>query len=245
MWNMDQKKAVEILGEVYDACTKILPKPIHDAYLHGDYATGRINVESSVDILIVIDMTWEELRPYEREVIHFGSELDMKYDVYVSIYLTPLSSFERNAGYAIYGDVRNDGIRYGASDDEIAAVVERARVKKENAMKQEEALEILGEVYTAYSKILPRTICDAFLYGSYARGDYHEESDVDIFITVDMSQEELKPYKDAMSTVDSDLGLKHDIMVSVMVTPLTRFEEYAEVLPLYRNIIAEGIRYVG
>ena len=242
---MDQKRALEILGEVYAACTEILPKPIHAAYLYGDYATGRIDEESGVDILIVVDMTWEELRPYEREVVKFGSELDMKYDVFVSIYMTPLSSFERNGGYAIYGDVRNDGIRYDASDDEIAAVVERARVKKENAMKPEEALEILGEVYAAYSKILPRPICDAFLYGSYARGDYHEESDVDIFITVDMSREEMKPYEDAMSTVRSDLGLKHDILVSVIVEPLDQFQRYSTALPYYRNILSEGIRYAA
>jgi site-specific DNA recombinase len=35
---------------------------------------------------------------------------------------------------------------------------------------------------------------DGYLYGSYARGDYHSESDIDILLTVDMSPEEICRY---------------------------------------------------
>ena len=112
-------------------------------------------------------------------------------------------------------------------------------------MDQKKALKILSEVYAAYSQILPKPIHDAFLYGSFARGDFHEESDVDIFITVDMSREEMKPYEDKMATVKSDLGLENDVFVSVIVTPLALFQKYAEDLPYYMNILAEGIRYAA
>lgn len=111
---MNQEKALEIMSEVYAAYAKILPKPIHDAFLYGDYATGRYDAESSVDILIAVDMSWEDLRPYESQLAHIDSELSLKFDVTVFTYTTPLESFERNYGYFIYGNVREEGIRYAA-----------------------------------------------------------------------------------------------------------------------------------
>lgn len=242
---MDQKKALEIMEEVYAAYEKVLPCPIHDAYLYGDYATGNYHEDSSVNIVLALDMSRENLNKLRADLCSIDSRLGMKYDVMIFTYLAPLSSFAKKYTCYLYGDVWNDGIRYGASDEEITAVRERARLRKENAMKPEKALEILGEVYTAYAKILPCPIHDAFLYGSYARGDYDEESDVDIFITVDMAREELHPYEDAMSTVRSALGLKYDILVSVVVTPLDQFQRYSEALPYYRNILSEGIRYAA
>lgn len=52
-------------------------------------------------------------------------------------------------------------------------------------MNREEAIRVLGEVFSACSKVFPCEIHDAYLYGSFARGDYHEDSDVDIFLALD------------------------------------------------------------
>ena len=32
--------------------------------------------------------------------------------------------------------------------------------------------------------VFEKEICEAYLYGSYARGDFHDESDIDILIIV-------------------------------------------------------------
>ena len=84
-----------------------------------------------------------------------------------------------------------------------------------------QAEEILRSVYHACSPIFGR-IHDAYLYGSYARGDFTPESDIDIL-----------------------LSLEHDIPVSVTVKPLEQFRRYQTALPYYRNVVREGIRYTG
>ena len=40
---------------------------------------------------------------------------------------------------------------------------------------KEQALEILSEAYERCQKLYKGRVCDAYLYGSYARGDFHAE----------------------------------------------------------------------
>ena len=82
-----------------------------------------------------------------------------------------------------------------------------------------QAEEILHSVYHACSPIFGR-IHDAYLYGSYARGDFNPESDIDILLTVDLEQAEIAKHRNDVAKVTSRLSLEHDITVSVTVKPL-------------------------
>ena len=107
-----------------------------------------------------------------------------------------------------------------------------------------QAEEILHSVYHACSPIFGR-IHDAYLYGSYARGDFNPESDIDILLTVGLEQAEIAKHRNDVAKVTSRLSLEHDITVSVTVKPLEQFRRYQTALPYYRNVVREGIRYAG
>ena len=108
---------------------------------------------------------------------------------------------------------------------------------------QSQAIAIMQEVFHACQPILGHDLKEAYLYGSYARGDYHPESDIDIMLTVDLPAEMIPSHRRAVARVTSDLSLKHDITVSVTLKPLAQFVQYADVLPYYQNVIREGFRY--
>lgn len=108
-----------------------------------------------------------------------------------------------------------------------------------------QAFEILKIVYHACDPILGHSIHDAILYGSYARGDFTAESDIDILLTADLTQEQIASQRRAVSGVASTLSLDHDITVSVHVVPLAQFRRYADFLPFYQNVLKEGIRYAA
>ena len=76
-----------------------------------------------------------------------------------------------------------------------------------------QAFEILKIVYHACDPILGHSIHDAILYGSYARGDFTAESDIDILLTADLTQEQIASQRRAVSGVASTLSLDHDITV--------------------------------
>ena len=79
------------------------------------------------------------------------------------------------------------------------------------------------------------------LFGSYARGDFDEDSDMDIMIIADILPEECQQYRKKFSRLLSELGLEHDILISLLVQDQSTFDKWADVLPFYRNIRREGV----
>lgn len=80
------------------------------------------------------------------------------------------------------------------------------------------------------------------LFGSYARGDFDEESDIDILILADMSQEELASYREHIDTLCGDLLWEYGIVISAIEKDLDTYKKYLNVLPFYKNIEREGVR---
>lgn len=104
---------------------------------------------------------------------------------------------------------------------------------------------IAREVYSECSKVFPGRIRDAYLYGSYARGDFDSESDIDILLTVDADSTEISRRRYDLAEITSSLSLKHDITVSVTAKPLSQFRQYSEVLPFYKKRLAGRDKLCG
>ena len=81
-----------------------------------------------------------------------------------------------------------------------------------------------------------------YLYGSYARGDFEKDSDVDIVAVVKGERSALQDRLRTIWDLSTEIGFEFDIVVSPTVIPYDEFEAYKEVLPYYRNIVNEGRR---
>lgn len=102
--------------------------------------------------------------------------------------------------------------------------------------------ELLKKVRSSADFIVGSNLVEVILYGSYARGDFDEESDVDIALIVKNNRESMKAYRRDIVRLMSNLSLEYDALVSISCIPEADFEEYRDVLPYYRNIDNEGVR---
>ena len=100
-------------------------------------------------------------------------------------------------------------------------------------------------MYASCNQISDGKIHDAILYGSYARGEQNAESDIDILLTADLTQEQIAEKRRAIAALSSDLSLDHDVTVSIQIVPMAQFRRYADFLPFYQNVLKEGIRYAS
>lgn len=97
--------------------------------------------------------------------------------------------------------------------------------------------QYLSEVQKIYGSHLKSVI----LYGSYARGDYTEDSDVDIMILVDLPDEESDNYLDALSEIGFQYNVEHDIWIMPIVKNLKHFQYWVSAYPFYKNVQNEGV----
>ncbi len=105
-------------------------------------------------------------------------------------------------------------------------------------------LDIMLKQIADYSKeLFGDKFKNIILYGSYARGDYDEESDIDVMIMVDMSREDLSKYRRQMSDFCADLDLENNVLLSPKLQSVPFFNEWKNSLPFYQNVEKEGVLY--
>lgn len=106
-------------------------------------------------------------------------------------------------------------------------------------------LEEIIEKIVAFSKeIFGDEFHSVVLYGSYARGDYDSESDIDVMIMIDKSREELVGYRRIVNDLCTDIDLDYNVVITPKLQSVSFFEEWKNTLPFYQNIIKDGVAYV-
>ncbi|USH00499.1 nucleotidyltransferase domain-containing protein [Thermococcus argininiproducens] len=97
---------------------------------------------------------------------------------------------------------------------------------------------LLRELKENLKKALGDEIEDIILYGSYARGDYSRESDIDILLVV---KEKLDLHKyEKVNEIATKLSLKYEIVISIMDYPKKDFMSLDS--PFLQSVKKEGIK---
>ena len=84
-------------------------------------------------------------------------------------------------------------------------------------MKRSELDIVLKELTEQIYNLLGDKLDKVVLYGSYARGDNTEESDVDVLVLTNMAPEENRKILWTLNKIFSRVGLEHDILLSMFL----------------------------
>ena len=97
---------------------------------------------------------------------------------------------------------------------------------------------LLNELKRGLTELYGERLKAVYLFGSYARGDYEDESDVDVMVVISDYQsygEEI----DRSGELISRLSLKYGVSISRVI--MREIQWRRSDTPLLRNIRAEGV----
>ena len=100
---------------------------------------------------------------------------------------------------------------------------------------------LLAEYVDKVNSIYAEKLIKVILYGSYARGDYTPESDIDIMILVDGDHDEVRVENDALASMTYDFDMEHDVYVEYSARSKRYFDYWHKAHPFYQNVNREGI----
>ena len=101
--------------------------------------------------------------------------------------------------------------------------------------------KILKQFITQVSNLIGDRLKKVILYGSYARGDYKKNSDIDIMILTDFNDAELAEYRVKIRDLACDLELENNVVISPIVRNIEKYNERIDVIPFYMNVEKEGV----
>ena len=79
------------------------------------------------------------------------------------------------------------------------------------------------------------------LYGSYARGDFRQDSDIDIMILVNDLDESLVEYENKVDDLTYDFNCKYGTEIMPIVKNIDQFEYWKNAYMFYKNVDQEGV----
>ena len=91
-------------------------------------------------------------------------------------------------------------------------------------------------------RILGDKLTKIIVYGSYARGDFRENSDIDIMILVKMSDEEIRLVKNDIYDLAFEFEINTGIEFSPIIKNEDQYEYWIDTLPFYRNVRPRALR---
>ena len=100
--------------------------------------------------------------------------------------------------------------------------------------------EVKEECTSLVRDLLKEDLVEVVLYGSCARGDYTEDSDIDIALLTKSDRLEVKKYENALATIATEIAMKHFAIVNFVCLPYEEFEEKKTWYPYFMNISMEG-----
>ena len=83
------------------------------------------------------------------------------------------------------------------------------------------------------------------LYGSYARGDYREDSDIDIMILLSMKDQAAQNTMKNLAHLTFDFNMDHNTDIMPVVKGAEHFSQWSVAYPFYSNIKREGVSLYG
>lgn len=104
---------------------------------------------------------------------------------------------------------------------------------------------ILKKYVENLKKIYGKDLLQVSLFGSYARGDYKPDSDIDILVIIKGSDEHKYIYRDDLCEMSMDFNMDNDIWIEVIAIDSDYFYKWRNGDPFLLNVAKDEVRLYG
>ena len=111
---------------------------------------------------------------------------------------------------------------------------------RELLLNDEVISKIKSEVPEIIKRLMKEDLVEIVLYGSCARGDYTEDSDIDIALLTKIDRIEVKKYTSELASIATEFAMKYFAVVNFVCLPYDEFSEKKIWYAYFQNIEREG-----
>ena len=105
--------------------------------------------------------------------------------------------------------------------------------------------QAIQESTSILKNILKNNLIKIVLFGSYARGDYDQFSDIDIFVLVQNKKNELNKILNLICEKLFDIDIKYNVTINPLIENLEVYNKYKDCSLLFENIEKDGVILYG
>ncbi len=109
-------------------------------------------------------------------------------------------------------------------------------------MTEEKIREVVDRFAEEAKRIYGTKLQEIILYGSCARGDFENDSDIDILILLDSPLESISSERKRILDVSDKLDLDYDVVIAPVVQNYALYQKYIPVSVYYQNVEREGVK---
>ncbi len=106
---------------------------------------------------------------------------------------------------------------------------------------QNEVYAMIGQMREHLMRLFPQESMEAILFGSYARNEADDGSDIDVMFLVDASRQAIAEKHWQIGEAASEVLMEYGIVVSPVVENRAYYEANIGLLPFFRNVQREGV----
>lgn len=101
--------------------------------------------------------------------------------------------------------------------------------------------QILTTFLNCARKAFGEQLKEVILFGSYARGDFREDSDIDVLLVADIKEIEVTDYAYQLSECLGDIAMEYGMVLSPIIEPYSSYLAYKDTAPFLCNARREGL----
>ena len=110
----------------------------------------------------------------------------------------------------------------------------------EIVLNDEIIVKVKKETTEMVKAVMGKDLVKVVLYGSCARGNYTQDSDIDIALITDCDRLEVKKYNSRIAEISMKLAMKYFSIVNFVCLPYAEFNQKKSWYSYFRNIDSEG-----